>query len=284
MKLLNESVSPFVKLLMMIAILMACFSFAAVLTSGLMFVFPDMVDSVGGGLAVQAISSFCVFGLAVGAYALVFERNFFSVLKKANTKRFYLYALLLPIICIPIIDFLNLWNGQWHFEGEQLWRQMQQTSTLATERMLSADSFGGLIASLFVMALMPAVLEELFFRGIVQRVCTDLFKSTLVAVIVTSIIFSFVHFEIFSFVPRFFLSLVLGYLFVLGGSLWVSILCHFVNNAVSCLFFFFANKGFISSTDSSLYSQDNYLIVLSIVLFLVLIAIELWIAWKQKAK
>ncbi len=274
MKLLNENHSPFVKLLMTVAILMICFSFAAFLLSGLQFAFPDLQSSREGGLIAQAVSSFCVFGLAVGLYALLFERNFWSVLSRPKAKADYLWAVLLPLIALPAIDFLNIWNMKWEFAGDEIWRQMQQTTSLETQRLLSANSFGGLIGTIFVMAVMPAVLEELFFRGILQRLCFNLFKSHIAAIILTSVIFSLVHMEIFSFVPRFVLSLVLGTLFFSSGSLWIGILCHFVNNLISCIFFFLAHNGYISCADSAAFSQDWWLIAPSAILIVAFLALK----------
>jgi len=48
-----------------------------------------------------------------------------------------------------------------------------------------------------------------------------------------SVIFSLVHFSYYGFLPRFFLGAVLGFIYHYSGKLWLSILAHFINNALA---------------------------------------------------
>ncbi len=266
MKLLNQGLSPFVKLMMTIAILMACFTFT-VLVSGVILIFnPDIQSSFSGMLFMQGLSSFLLFGLATGAHVLFFERDLFAVMPKPKSGLMLAVAVILPIVCIPTVDWLNNWNDTWHFAGEEAWRALQKTTSEEAAFLMSVDSIPAFLATVFVMAVMPAVLEELFFRGILQRLFTSWFKNAFWAIILTSIIFSLCHGELFSFVPRVLLAIVLGSLFFFSGNLWYSILAHFMNNFANCLFVYFSNKGVIASQDSATYSQSPVLIALSLIL------------------
>ena len=71
-----------------------------------------------------------------------------------------------------------------------------------------------------------------------QRHLAESFKNVHVAIIVTAIIFSLVHFQLYSFLPRFFLGIVLGYLFIVGRSIWYPIIAHFINNAIGVIFYY----------------------------------------------
>jgi hypothetical protein len=64
-----------------------------------------------------------------------------------------------------------------------------------------------------------------------------------VAVVVTSILFSAFHFQFFSFIPRFILGMVLGYLMFYGRSIWYPILAHFVNNTMGVIYYYFYARG-----------------------------------------
>lgn len=94
------------------------------------------------------------------------------------------------------------------------------------------SGFGDYIISLLIMALAPAIFEETFFRGGVQNLMERTSKSPWVAVIVTSIIFSAIHFSYYGFLPRLALGVLLGLFYQYTGSLWMSIWAHFFNNAM----------------------------------------------------
>lgn len=266
MKLLNQGLSPFVKLMMTIAILMACFTFAVLVSVIIQLFNPEIQNSFSGMLVLQAVSSFLLFGLATGAYVLFFERDLFAVMPKPKSGLMLAVAVILPVVCIPTEDLLLQWNDTWHFAGEEVWRELQKASSDESDLLVSADSIPAFLATVFVMAVMPAVLEELFFRGILQRLFTSWFKNAFWAIILTSVIFSLFHGELFYFMPLAFASIVLGSLFFFSGNLWYSILAHFMNNFVSCLFDFLSNKGVIASQDSETYSQSPVLIALSLIL------------------
>jgi hypothetical protein len=96
-------------------------------------------------------------------------------------------------------------------------------------------STGGLITNLLVMALVAALSEELFFRGLLQRMFIQNRMNAHVAIMLTAILFSAFHLQFFGFVPRLFLGIILGYLYHITQNLWVPIAAHFCNNAIAVL-------------------------------------------------
>ena len=90
-----------------------------------------------------------------------------------------------------------------------------------------------LLVSLVVMALAPAIFEEVFFRGGFQQMMTRATGNVLVSVVVTSLLFSAIHFSFYGFLSRTAMGIVLGFLFAKSGNLWIPILAHFFNNAVA---------------------------------------------------
>ena len=90
-----------------------------------------------------------------------------------------------------------------------------------------------LLITLFVMAAVPAVFEEVFFRGGFQNMMHRSTGNLWVSVVVTSILFSAIHFSFYGFLARTALGLVLGLLYAYSRNLWVPILAHFINNAIA---------------------------------------------------
>jgi membrane protease YdiL (CAAX protease family) len=106
-----------------------------------------------------------------------------------------------------------------------------------TSLMLSVDGTGDRLLMLVVVALLPAIFEELAFRGILQPLLIKLAGRAWLGILITSLIFSFIHFQFYGFLPRVLLGLLFGFIVWKTGSLWPAILAHFVNNAFAALTF-----------------------------------------------
>ena len=79
-----------------------------------------------------------------------------------------------------------------------------------------------------------------------QQSLTKRIKNVHVAVLLSAFIFSFIHFQFYGFLPRMFLGILLGYMFYVSGSLWTSILMHFVNNGSLVVLYYLNNKGLVN--------------------------------------
>jgi len=96
-----------------------------------------------------------------------------------------------------------------------------------------------LLVSLILVGLLAAIGEEIFFRGILQRIFIQTFKSPWVGILVTAAIFSAVHGQFLGFLPRMILGAVLGALYWYSGSLITAMVGHFVFNAIQVFLVYF---------------------------------------------
>lgn len=87
------------------------------------------------------------------------------------------------------------------------------------------------IVAIFIMAFFPALFEEVFFRGAIQNLLVRWWKKPLLAIIVTSLIFSLIHMSIYLFIVRAVLGFALGLLYYKTRNIWVNVIAHFLNNA-----------------------------------------------------
>jgi uncharacterized protein len=100
------------------------------------------------------------------------------------------------------------------------------------------------LIALVVMAFLPAVCEETMFRGGAQNFLTRSTKLPWLSIIIVSLIFSVVHLSFYGFLSRMFLGIILGLIFHYSGKLWLSILAHFINNALALtVLFFYIRQG-----------------------------------------
>ena len=122
---------------------------------------------------------------------------------------------------------------------EEYLRQMEEEAALLTERFLQADDGWGLFINIGLMALLPALAEEISFRGVLQQL---LGGRTHVAIWLTAFLFSAIHMQFYGFVPRMLMGALFGYMFVWTGSLWVPIVMHFVNNGIAVLCYYILSR------------------------------------------
>ena len=146
-------------------------------------------------------------------------------------------VIVLAFCIFPVTSFTGQINSAMHFpdwlSGVEKWMEEKEDyANGIINQALFAPSFATMILNLFIIAILPAVGEEFFFRGVLQKILIKLFKSGHVGIWVTAFIFSAIHFQFFGFVPRFILGLIFGYLFFWSGTLWLPVISHFINNAV----------------------------------------------------
>ena len=100
----------------------------------------------------------------------------------------------------------------------------------------------------------------------IQKALIKLFKNAHVAIIVTAFIFSAFHGDFFGFFPRFILGIMLGYMFWMSGSIFPSMLMHFVNNAAIVMLYYLNTRNIIDIDVEHFGSTDNVsIIILSLI-------------------
>jgi membrane protease YdiL (CAAX protease family) len=98
--------------------------------------------------------------------------------------------------------------------------------------MTQMKSIVDLLYAIIAVALVPAVVEELFFRASLQKILMDWSGKPYLAIVVTAILFSAFHFSYFGFLSRMSLGIMLGCIYYFSKSIWLPMLMHFINNAI----------------------------------------------------
>ena len=148
------------------------------------------------------------------------------------------------ILAIPFINILAEWNTALHLPDfmEPLERWMRQTQSSNDEMlkilapMRNPYDIG---INVLMMAILPAIGEELLFRGVLQRQFQTIFRNPHVAILVTAIIFSAIHLQFLGFFSRTLLGMLFGYLFYFSKNIWLPIIAHFINNFLALMLVLF---------------------------------------------
>jgi membrane protease YdiL (CAAX protease family) len=114
-------------------------------------------------------------------------------------------------------------------------RNMEAQATEAIKGLLIMDHPGELMANLVIIALLPAIGEEVVFRGVLQRQVQRVIFPTWLAILIAAAIFSAIHLQFEGFLSRWLLGVLLGWLYWQTGNLWVPAIAHFFNNAIQVL-------------------------------------------------
>ena len=133
----------------------------------------------------------------------------------------------------------------------------EEKAKVLTDAFTKGTSVGSLISNLFVVAFMAALSEELFFRGILQKVLIECTKNKHVGVWIGAALFSAFHMQFFGFLPRMLMGAFLGYLFLWSGSLWPGIIAHFCNNGMAVFLSWMMNRESIAADADQIGSKDG---------------------------
>ena len=193
-------------------------------------------------------------------------------------------GVLLMFLTLPVTNQLTAWNEGMSLGKNLTWfedwiKSLEETAKVTTEKMLNVNTIGGLLLNMVVVALIPAIGEELTFRGVLQQALTRKMKNPHVAIILSAAIFSFIHFQFYGFLPRMFLGILLGYMFYVTGSLWTSMLMHFLNNGTAVVLYYLNNKGIVDIDVDHFGALNGWMVALSAVLTVALIV---WSWWKTE--
>jgi uncharacterized protein len=134
--------------------------------------------------------------------------------------------------------------------------QKEADYALQAKAILGLKNFGDYLVAIFVMAFIPAVCEETLFRGGLQNLLARSTNRPWLAVILVSLLFSAAHDSFYGFLFRFFLGAVLGLIYQYSGRLWLAILAHFLNNALTVtVYYIYTRQG--KSVDEAMNSTNT---------------------------
>jgi membrane protease YdiL (CAAX protease family) len=202
-------------------------------------------------------------------------------LKRNTTSTSIFLVAVLVFISLPSINFIGEWNTRMEFPeflaGLERWmKNAEENAAELTEAFLNVETTGGLLFNLFMIAFLPAIGEELLFRGVIQRIFTNWTRNHHWGIWISAILFSALHIQFYGFVPRMLLGVLFGYLLVWSGSMWLPIVAHFFNNGFAVVAMYLVDKNVlnpaveeIGATTGSRYAAILSLALVFLLMFLI---------------
>jgi uncharacterized protein len=218
---------------------------------------PDILSDLKEPRALNAMK-FLQMANAIGLFLVPSALFAFLIHKKGgsylqiNAGSNIVLFLIIPLLMLaaqPIINITAELNKNIqlpeYFKSIEIWLKRSENNAEAiTNAFLQGTEISTYLFNVFLIAVLPAIGEELMFRGVIQRILKDWTKNIHLAIWISAILFSAMHMQFYGFIPRMLMGALFGYIFIWSGSLWIPILAHFINNALAVSLHYFTNKGY----------------------------------------
>ena len=242
----------------------------------------------GAWSALMWIQAGAALGGFVGAsllFLLGFERRRladFNAGGSATPPTVWLLVFLLVVLAMPFNGWIYEMNQRLDLppvlQGLEDWMKSKESGLEELTKFLTGfSSIGQLLVGLLVVAVLPAVGEELLFRGILQNLFRRAFTNVHVAVWLSAAIFSAIHFQFYGFLPRMLLGALFGYLYVWTRHLGVAMFAHFVNNGFTLVMVYLFRQRVVAYD----IEETDSVPLLAAAFSLGMIALLLWAIYRQ---
>lgn len=197
-----------------------------------------LLNSTNANLSrtIQFISTFFAMALPAIIFARIVNRKPFSYIGFNSAISGKQVFILIGIVLIGLIlsAALSELNAMIPLSKSlaQSFKAMEEEYDKQVFAIANMKTVQDYIMSLIIIALLPAIFEEMLFRGCLQPVMINITKNVFAGILITGILFSALHGSFYGFLPRLALGLILGYIFYFSKNLWLSIIFHFFNNAL----------------------------------------------------
>ncbi len=166
------------------------------------------------------------------------------------------------------------WNRNFDFPEYLKWFENYVVSKeseleLLTRYITSFQNVWQFLFGLIIIAIIPAIGEELLFRGLIQNLFGSALNNKHAAIWLAAVIFGVMHMQFYGVVPRILLGALFGYLYFWSGHLSIAMFAHFINNGFTLSLLYLGQTGWI---DYDPASNENTPPLLVVMLFFVVVS------------
>lgn len=243
---------PFLSLILLLLLMIAgtiVFTILAAALGASFYGLKDLMQVFGGNFTanlnltklIQIVSTPGTFIIPALLLARFESKRWANYLSLRNPPALLMVlTLLVMLISTPFIQWTVEFNQQMKLPGflkfmEDWMRKQEDQLAGLTRQLLTMRSPGALLVNMLMLAVLPALGEELVFRGCLQKNLARWTRNHHAAIWISAILFSAIHMQFYGFIPRMLLGAMFGYLLLWSNSLWVPVFAHFINNSVAVI-------------------------------------------------
>jgi uncharacterized protein len=231
---------------------------------------PNFLTYIRGMILIQFLFLFTIPSLLF-AYFSDPQPAAYLGLKAPSSSMYWILGLLLIVVAYPFVEYIGYLNqkipvGQ---STEKWMKGMEEEAARQIRFMLRERTPAELIKNLVFISLFAGIGEELFFRGVLQRIFIRITQNPWMGIVLTAAIFSGIHFQFYGFFPRFILGILLGAIYWYSGSIWTAILAHFLYDAAVIVIIYF-NPTLLENDAATLITGQQLQLIIGAVISLAL--------------
>ena len=218
---------------------------------------PQMIIYLRGLLFIQFLGLFVIPSLLFGYFSDPRPGAYLGF-RRPHSASYWILGIGVLLVSLPFVEYIGWLNHKMVLGAEtQKWmKTMEEQAAKQIEFMFRKRTPTELFLNLVFISLFAGIGEELFFRGVLQRLFIKITRSPWAGIIITAIIFSAIHLQFFGFFPRFFLGILLGALYWFSGSLWTAMLAHFAYDALIIVLAYFKPE-LIKDTNATIVNPSQ---------------------------
>lgn len=257
----KQEINPYLQILLLFCYALAGGVIFLILGVGIVFAMygPSLMSNfdlllagdnryVAGFKVIQILSS-------IGTFLL--PAIFLALTEKQQVTKFYgfktpkllliVIVFVIMIASMPVMEWSAVWNQKMILPGflkgiENWMKEKEDAAMKMTIALITVRNNWDFVVNLIMIAVLPAIGEELMFRGGLQRSINRIYGNPHAAIWISAIIFSAIHVQFYGFIPRMLLGAGFGYLYYFSGSIWYAMLAHFINNGYAVCAAFYMQK------------------------------------------
>ena len=250
---------------------------------------PSVLENFNDPFVIDANRLMIVFQ-HIGLF--IFPAYLFLKLSTDNSREFIYWrkniSLLLSVAVIilllsfvPVINLFVSLNESMVFpefmsDIEATFRSMEDRAQALTEALIKMDNISDFLYLTLLVAVLPAIGEELMFRGVIQRLLSVQFNNYHWGIWGSAFLFSAMHFQFYGFLPRMLLGALFGYMLVYTGNIVYPMIAHFFNNFASLTMAYLIQHGKIPEALDTVGANYEWGYILPGLIFTMVLFYYLW--------
>lgn len=226
-------------------------------------------------IVIQILILFCI---SIFIFSFLTKNKIKDTFKFYGYKKISLKAILISVGIGIIVYFLNIFVATFF----NVLLALFGYNSVSSSTTISSYPFWLFLINIFITAVLPGICEETAHRGMLLKGLSGHGQTR--ALIISSLLFGFMHMNIEQFFYATLIGLLVGYIAIICDSIYPAIIVHFMNNAISVFagYSSFNNLGFEKIIGAfNTVIQTNFILgFLIIIMFIIGLAMLLKILLK----
>lgn len=155
-------------------------------------------------------------------------------------------------------------------------QQLDSSRQELTSTLLDMQELHELFVCLFLVAVLPAFIEELLFRGVLQNIFNSITGSIIRAIVLQAFVFATLHFSFYEMPGIFLMGIAFGYLRGASGNTAYGMIAHFIFNGIAIFLHYLSQLHFRETGVSGAFDNLAFGNVVSVLALIPLVYSIVW--------